>query len=297
MTDEYLWSGTGAPDPEIARLERLLARYKDRGRGSKARRFWPAIAIAASLLVGGVWATHRGSTDWKLVMDGSRPQIVKEGQTVETSPTGTATLDATSTGELTLEGNSKLTIERSHLALSKGTMHAFIWAPPAKFLVETPSAMTIDLGCSYTLHVASDGSGILRVDQGWVAFQSGTLESFIPEGAACRTRPGKGPGVPFFEDASERFRDSLTAFEASDGRLGLSDMLVAARERDALTLWHLLVRTRGHERNLVAVRFAELVPNVAPAALSTGDHAALDAGWNALGFGGTDWWRTWKQKW
>ncbi len=29
--DEYLWSGTGTPDPEVARLESLLGRYRHQG--------------------------------------------------------------------------------------------------------------------------------------------------------------------------------------------------------------------------------------------------------------------------
>jgi hypothetical protein len=29
--DEYLWSGTGTPDPEVARLESLLGRYRHKG--------------------------------------------------------------------------------------------------------------------------------------------------------------------------------------------------------------------------------------------------------------------------
>src|SRR5450432_1220834 len=206
MADEYLWDGTGDPDPEIQRLEGLLAQYRDRGARNRFRGYWPLLAIAASVLIAALFAMHRPASEWELAMNGGQARTVTEGQTVETSATGTATLDASSIGEVKLESNSRLKVEHSHMALNRGTMHAFIWAPPAKFVVETPSATTIDLGCSYTLQVADDGSGLLTVDHGWVAFQTGALESFIPAGAACRTRPRTGPGVPFFEDAPENFR-------------------------------------------------------------------------------------------
>jgi hypothetical protein len=297
MPDEYLWDGTGEPDREIQRLEGLLAPYRDRGARRNIRRFWPLMAIAACLLIAAVFAMQRPASEWKLAMNGGQARSMKEGQTVETSATGTATLDASFIGELKLESNSRLKVERSHMSLNRGTMHALIWAPPAQFVVETPSAKTIDLGCAYTLQVSDDGSGLLTVARGWVAFQTGAFESFIPAGAACRTRPRSGPGMPYFEDASEKFRKGVTAFEETNGRAGLPDILASARERDALTLWHLLLRTRNHDRDLVAARFAVLIPAVNATALQTGDHAALDAAWNALGLGGTDWWRTWKQKW
>jgi len=38
------------------------------------------------------------------------------------------------------------------------------------FVVDTPSASAIDLGCAYTLHVNEDGSGTLRTTLGWVGF-------------------------------------------------------------------------------------------------------------------------------
>ena len=86
-----------------------------------------------------------------------------------------------------IEPGSKLSLTKAvkstqQLALEHGVIHAFIWAPPTQFVVDTPAAKTIDLGCQYTLSVAPDGSGELTVTMGWVAFQSGKLESFIPGG-------------------------------------------------------------------------------------------------------------------
>jgi hypothetical protein len=294
MDEQYLWDRTGKVDPEIARMEGMLARYRDR---SSSGRGWRALAVAAAGLIAALMFSYRPASGWKVAMDGGQSRAVQEGQIVETGATGKATLNASSIGELNLEANSRLKVERTRMALSRGTMHAFIWAPPAQFVVDTPSATTIDLGCEYTLQVNDDGAGLLTVNRGWVAFQTGALESFIPAGAACRTRAGVGPGVPYFEDAAEGFRKGVAAFDASDGRAGVPEMLAAARTRDALTLWHLLVRTRGEDRDLVARRFGELVHGVNVAGLQAGDHGALDAAWNALGMGGTDWWRGWKQKW
>jgi hypothetical protein len=34
---------------------------------------------------------------------------------------------------------------------NRRTIHAYIWAPPGEFVVDTPSAVTVDLGCACTL--------------------------------------------------------------------------------------------------------------------------------------------------
>ena len=99
---------------------------------------------------------------------------------------------------------------REHrLSLTQGTIHARIWAPPKFFYVNTPAAVAVDLGCAYTLHVNPDGSGLVRVTHGWVAFQNGERESFIPEQAVCATRPGVGPGTPRYEDAPDAYAAAL----------------------------------------------------------------------------------------
>ena len=121
--------------------------------------------------------------------------------------------------------------DREHLELRRGTLHALIWAPPARFQVDTPSSRAIDLGCQYTLSVDDKGAGMLQVETGWVAFEYDRLESFIPAGAACRTAPGRGPGVPFFRDAPEALRRSLAGWEATDSRVGTRRGSVARHGR------------------------------------------------------------------
>jgi hypothetical protein len=291
MSDEYLWDRSGEPDPEVARLERLLARYRFR-----EKRSWRVpLAIAASVLAMAYWLSRTPSTEWRAA--GAR---VAEGQTIRTDSRTTTTLESEFVGHVKLDPDSELRVLRGrgdaqHLSLTRGTMHALIWAPPERFVVDTPSAKTIDLGCAYTLSVLGDGSGLLRVETGWVAFQSDSRESFIPAGAACGTRPKSGPGIPYFEDAPAELRAAVSRFDATGE--GVDGILSDARPRDALTLWHLALRTSGSSRERVARRFAELTPGLDVAGMARGDHAALDAAWNALGLGATDWWRSWKRKW
>jgi hypothetical protein len=132
-----------------------------------------------------------------------------------------------------------------------------------------------------------------------VAFQHGGHESFIPAGAACVTSKKHGPGIPYYEDASEVFRRALADLERGE-RAGLSTILDSARPRDGLTLWHLLARVREQDRGVVYDRFAQLV-SLPPEASREGalrlEAKTMDLCWNALNLENTEWWRGWERKW
>ena len=329
MNERYLWDGQGEPDPEIQELERALSGLRYQGRppeayrlgsvsiGSRNRLLTRAAQfrllpfLAASLIVGsviGVRSYNRfkpADSGWTVSWNGSQAQSVRTGQTIDTGSHSIAQLSSDFVGEVQVDADSRLEImhatrETEQLALRRGTIHAFIWAPPGRFVVDTPSAKTIDLGCRYTLRVAPDGSGILQVETGWVAFQWKALESFIPAGAECRTRPSQGPGTPHYDDAPAALTAALDQFDERRSPIALRAVLASARPRDALTVWHLLMRTRGAERIEVFTRLRELValpPTVTQEKILRGDPSAIDLSWNALGLGNTDWWREWKRRW
>lgn len=325
MNEEYLWEGRGEPDPEIVKLEELLGplAYRPHPSSEIRRRTtsvkaWALAAAAALSIVGScLWlASSRGlfhATEpaWLIASSEGAPRVdsgapvsnrLYPGQVIETDSHSRATIRSQFVGELTIDPKSRLSIEsataeRQVLALQHGSIHALIWAPPARFVVDTPSARATDLGCVYTLHVDSDGDGLLTVEAGWVALNSRGRESFIPEGAACRTARAQGPGVPYFLDATPEFRSALVNL----GRGNALDIVLAqARPKDALSLWHLLSRVPRDERGRVFDRFASLVrlpPVVRREGVIEGNRAMLDQAWDALDLGNTGWWRHWRQDW
>ncbi|MFN0085815.1 MAG: FecR domain-containing protein [Blastocatellia bacterium] len=204
-------------------------------------------------------------------------------------------------GEVRIEPNSRVRLaaaggDEHRLAMERGRMEAFIWAPPRQFFVDTPSAVAVDLGCSYTLEVDDRGEGLLRVTMGWVAFEWRGRESFVPAGASCVTRPALGPGTPWFDDASRPFVDALAAHDRGDAA-ALGAVLDGARTRDGLTLWHLLARGDPAQRGAIFDRLAKLIPpppNATREGVLRGDRTMLDAWWERLGLGDAEWWRTWK---
>jgi hypothetical protein len=119
----------------------------------------------------------------------------------------------------------------------------------------------VDLGCQYELKTAEDGTGLLRVTRGWVSFEWKGVESLVPEGAICHTNPNDGPGIPYFDDAPDTLKQAVETLgyeKSSDDPLNI--ILSASRVRDTLTLWHLLSRVDGSDRERVFDRIAALIP-------------------------------------
>lgn len=114
---------------------------------------------------------------------------------------------------------------------------------------------------------------------------------------------GDRPSATRFPDAPPGFELTILDFSPTDDvrRAGaLETVLSGARQKDALTLWHLLSRGTAGERGRVYDRLASLVPPPAAAthdAIGRRERPALDAWWNALGLDSASWWRIWKRKW
>jgi hypothetical protein len=315
MNEDYLWDKSGEPDPEIQRLENLLAPL-----GQKAGKVphWPALkrrpvpwmlAIAASVLVlgGVVWiAWQRTRPAWQVATVSGTPSLKRlaKGESISTDAQSQARLNLNDVGEVEVEPNTKLSVlairpDEHRLALQRGTIHALIWAPPGQFIVNTPSAQTVDLGCQYTLNVDKDGVGLVEVSVGWVAFENDGRESFIPAGAACVTRPGKGPGIPYYQDASQEFIAAVHQFDTDTSQPAIAAILANARARDAISLWHLLRRVQPDDRGRVYDRLAEFVPvpaGVTRQGVLAANPQMIDSLWNTLDLGDTSWWRMWKSR-
>ncbi len=340
MKKDYLWDRSGEPDPEIERLENQLRVFRY-DRAMPDLREWPmaehqipwhagiptwfagrlsyvAIAVAAVvLLCVGVWWHLGGRQGYEVVsLDGTpvigTARVSGEGRLgvggwLETDAVSRARIRVGRIGQVEVEPNTRVGLVQARpaehrMSLDWGTMHAYIWAAPRQFFVNTSSAEVVDYGCSYTLKVENDGTGTLIVKAGWVAFEKGGRESFVPAGAMCKTTAGIGPGTPFRADASVAFSEALEAFDFEPGpavsrATALSAVLAEARRGDALTLWHLLFRVSEAERTAVYERLSALIPpppGVTRERILARDSKALDLWWNELGLGGIEWWRMWK---
>jgi hypothetical protein len=338
MRDDYLWDRSGESDPEIAGLERTLAVLRHRGvpprlaarsldhrwkRGSG----WPysaAAGVIAALLILVVGALLIGlrppGAVWHVAVLEGRPTVgwfpldkrgtLAVGQWLVTDASSRAQIDIGDIGSVEVAPNSRVRLVSARpadnrLELQLGRVRAVIFAPPRQFAVEAPSATAVDLGCVYTMQVTADGAGLLHVESGWVAFAHDGRESFVPAGASAQTRPGIGPGTPYFDDADPRMQQALALLDfgsttSLNRAAALEAVLGTARARDGITLWHLLPRLHSEERARVFDRFAQLVPppnTVTRAGILRGDRDMLEAWWDQLDLEPLSWWRVWERPW
>ncbi len=328
LKNDYVWDGSGEPDAAVVKLERALGKFRHAGRAPElpadlaalcesgkawegARLWFQFAAVAASgLIVFSVWTGLRLQSEsvatgvgWGVEQVAGAPRLgtksigrpgekgtLRIGQTLETDRDSRASIKVSDVGQVDIDPQTRLRLAESRSSRTR-------------LELERASALAVDLGCAYTLQVDDSGAGLLRTRMGWVGFRLNGREAFIPAGAVGETRPGIGPGTPYFEDASEEFRVALRQFDFAklideERSAQLTIVLAEARKADVLTLWHLLSRASVVDRGRVFDGLNASVPapeGVTREGIVHGEHAMLDAWWNELGFDDIGVWRKWEK--
>jgi len=282
MNNDYLFDGSGEPDAEVAQLEALLGRYRSTAPMPDFRRVvvirtrprWP-LAIAAALVlfaVIGVLRIYTPPNRWRATSSSGGaivPHVLlRAGDVVRTGAQGSVRLESPAVGMLDISANTTVKLiesrrNRHRLALTAGTIHARTTSMPGVFVIDTPRARAIDLGCEYTLTVGPNGVGELHVISGWVDLTHGYDQALVPQGSSALMTEDGELTVPAFDDADPRFRTAVRDFAHSHD---LATIVSLARKRDALTLLNLFRLTTPDESVILFDRLNQLVP--APASIS-----------------------------
>lgn len=209
--------------------------------------------------------TGEGTTGYSSV------EMIGAGQVVETAAGRVARIEVPELGEVQLDPGSRLRIgdaeqiDGEHfLELERGAATAAIFASPRRFQLGTPAGIAVDLGCVYRTEVAENGRTHVAVLAGAVSLEAEGREVYVPQGASVWATPETGPGTPIWDDASDELRHILARLDEG-GTLKIdSDDFYAlfelARPRDALSVWHLMVRSEGSQRYTYAKLLDRLVP-------------------------------------
>lgn len=332
MNEDYLWDGSGEKDPEVARLQRLLAPLRHQGGAAPApalplmvrrpRRQMAYAALAAAGLGLGVLlflprsprflpgiqppppvkratatpqAGPEGSPAAVVALVGT-PKLATHhiaaetplilGAWLETDETSRARIEIPKLGVVEVTPRSRIRLVEAsprmqRLELAQGTILAKMIAPPRLFIIDTPSAAAVDLGCAYRLEVDPRGDGRIHVTAGYVSLESRGRSSLVPAGATCEMRKAQGPGTPYFVERAAALKDALMRLDfAAQGAKALGEILHRATARDTLTLWHLLSRVDPAQRQAVFARLhalAKLPPELRKKDVLTLSPTALDA--------------------
>jgi hypothetical protein len=306
---DYLFDKTG-DDPAVAELEGLLGAYAHRAplrepppREPPRRRRWIAAAAAAGGLVAAaaviLVVSRPGGEDCAAGTAGFTFSVAGEparcggevvargtlpvGAWLETPRRAVAAVRVADIGELTVYGDSRLRLVDTgagghRMQLARGRLAARVVAPPRLFIVDTPGATAVDLGCAYELVVDRDGRTLLRVTSGAVSLEGHGLTAYAPMATEVVASPGRGPGTPVAREAPDRLRDAVGRFDGGDPS-ALRAVLDGAGPRDTITLWNLLTRTSAADRGDVVARLDALVgmpDDVRADEVRAGDAAAIE---------------------
>jgi len=292
--NDYLWDRRGSPDEGVVELEELLVRYRrpsppperhapadgtadlfDPDTEMHRGWSWAAAAVIAAVLIGAgmYWLEARRAGEWS-VTDARGTEPLERGQSVTTSAGRSLLLASPAIGEVQVGENTTLRLlearsGRSTLELTAGTIHAKTTSPPGVFVVETPRARAVDLGCEYTLEVDAGRQGRLHVDSGWVALVQGRRQSLVPARASAVFDEEGRLTPPWFDDAHPDFGEAVRIFsisythpEPAARTRALDSILAFARARDGLTLLNLfsIPEATPEERLRIFDRLNALVP-------------------------------------
>jgi hypothetical protein len=198
---------------------------------------------------------------------------------------------------------TETTSSRHRVSLDRGSISVRVWAPPARFAIQTPAGNVIDLGCVFDLTVDAAGLTQLNVITGWVQLENGGGESLVPAGASATMRPGQRPSVPVFDDADPRFKERVAEFERAvnledAARLTmLPEIAASARRRDVITLLMLANQSTGVVKRPLLERAAELRPPPAEVTIEQilADRSRLWIWYDALDLPrAKSWWLNWR---
>jgi len=213
------------------------------------------------------------------------------GEFLETDANSRARVEVANIGNVEIAPNSRVKLVETRstehrLALERGELKAKILAPPRLFIVDTPSAVAVDLGCEYTLEVDEKGNSRLHVTSGFVALENGRFSAIVPAGAIALTRKGKGVGTPFAEDSSAKLQDALHKFDFENGGdAALQTVISESNIYDSITLWHLLSRVPKAKRSEVfntLANYVEPPKSVTVEGVLRLDKKMLDAWWKEI---------------
>ena len=224
----------------------IIALIRSSGAGS-----WQVDAIAGLPLAGGK------------VMEASRE--LHGGDWLITDGLSRARLHVGFVGSVEVDPNSRVQlhdarIDQYRIALDRGRIEARIFAPPRLFIVDTPSATAVDLGCVYTLEVDSTGMSSLHVTSGYVELVRDGRTGVVPAGAMALAHPEHGLGTAFAESATPSLRAAVVRYDFEGSRQeDLNIILQESGEGDAITLWQLVEREEEDRRRRVYERLVEII--------------------------------------
>lgn len=297
MSADYLWDGTGTPDPFVAELERVLRPLRYQGRvptpatGGARRAKWVLVAaIAASVALLSVVTyvllpapgVPAAPVSWTLegvgrvktgaaTVEGAGDVV---GRLVETGPGASATLTSTRGAVLTVGELSRVRLfdlgdEAQRVRLEQGSVFSQPTKSPRAVEVELAHGVAvIEPGTACLIAVNEGQGGGIEVKHGDVRIDGTGVTTRLGGGGRVPIRPD-GLGTPrsgqagaALEGALSKFDEARAAGDHAAQRMLLGDVLKAAGSGDDVTLWNLMYRVDDEGRKRIVGRARQLTKSM-----------------------------------
>ena len=270
MNDDYLWDGTGTPDPVIASLEQSLL-------GLRA----PVVPLAtiearAQMIVRPVprkrvlkWALGTGTLAAAVVASSVVLARLERGdqraQALAADSTATERSDGVDTVRLLPRQNTRVAVRGSAaptVFFAFGGRYVTVTSDVIRTGAnETASPKDLARGVEYDVVVDTSRVATIGVSVGQLAIVYGLDSALVPQGNALSLYPDGGVGLPFPLNASTSLRDAIWAVDSGGAsREHLEALLSVVTARGTIALWHLLPRLSTEDRTRALSRMLALVP-------------------------------------
>jgi len=191
------------------------------------------------------------------------PVTLATGAWLETDRQSRAVVAVADVGALELSPDTRLAListsaDEHRFSMSRGKIHAKVDAPPRLFVVTTPSAEAVDLGCEYDLEVDADGGSSITVTDGAVSLEGTTHSITVLAGYRARTLPSIGPTPAVRIEAPDELFEASVAVARGTGKLDA--VLSPATSEDTATLIGLFPLVSQTQCEQVHSRLQQLSP-------------------------------------
>ena len=178
---------------------------------------------------------------------------LKKDDIVFTNESSSLRIEVPATSFITLNGNTQVVISNTEdknnvVKLIKGGIKVKTYTSQPFLKIKTDIAELTDLHAKYSMEVDNDKNYKIQVDEGLIVFSSLNLQTPIGAGYYLEMKNGYDLGVPYRLNASPVLIEELDKYLFKSGGLeSLQNILSAAVEEDAVTLWNLIRRVDKNE--------------------------------------------------
>ena len=263
------------PEDEKPKIKETKEEKPERKKLKINKKFiWGGLTVL--VLIVAVYFLTTSTKVWQVSSKSGTPSInnkaltqneqFSRGDIVSTDASSTALIEIPDIGDIEIfSGTSFKRLEGNYSAkLVNGKVNVNNENATERFSIEIPPAMIEDfyMANKYSVIVDERGNTIIEVTSGWLRIFSETIKSIVPQGYTLKVIKDAGISLPFRTGSNPEYSKLSEDFLFGGKKdMTLDLLLTASSNTEAITLWNLLKRVEGVQREATYNRLHKLVPH------------------------------------